>query len=497
MNAERNADRSIVPSTLANNAGARPAAESVEERGLAKRNTQQPDHVRAPKRVKRGSLGLAGVRETARRQPGLRFTSLLHHVSESLLHEAFDDLKKDAAAGIDEVTWQDYEVNREEHIRELHGRVHRGAYRAKPSKRMYIPKPDGRQRPIGIAALEDKIVQKAVVWVVQCIFEQDFLGFSYGSRPGRSAHQALDALSVAITDRKVNWVLDADISGFFDHVDHTWLLKFLEHRIADPRVLRLFRKWLRAGVSEDGEWSQTSVGTPQGAVISPLLANVYLHYVLDLWIEHWRRTHIQGHVVIVRYVDDFIIGFQSQADAEACLAALRERLEKFGLKLHPDKTRLIEFGRFAQERRANRGEGRPETFDFLGLNHRCDRSRKAGWFVLRRETIAARLRRTLAAIKQKLHQRRHWPLGQVGRWLGRVVRGWMAYHAVPGNMSRIRRFHDEVSRLWLRSLRRRSQRHRWPWSRMKRLIRKYLPPAEVLHPYPDQRFRARLKAGAV
>ena len=497
MNVERHSDESIVPSTRANKVGARPTAESVEERVSAKRNALQPNRDRAPKRIKRRSLGLAGVRETARTQPELKFTTLLHHISESLLHESFDNLKKDSAAGIDDMTWHEYEQDRENRISDLHGRIHRGAYRAKPSKRIYIAKSDGRQRPIGIAALEDKIVQKATAWVMQCIYEQDFLGFSYGSRPGRSQHRALDALSVAITDHKVNWILDADISGFFDNVDHTWLLKFLEHRISDQRVLRLIREWLRAGVNEDGEWSATTVGTPQGAVISPLLANVYLHYVLDLWIQSWRRQSGRGDVVIVRYVDDFVIGFQHKADAEACLVALRERFAKFGLSLHPTKTRLIEFGRYAQERRSNRGERRPETFDFLGFTHRCDVGRKTGWFVLRRETIAARMRKTLAGIKVTLLRRRHWSIGEVGRWLTRVVRGWLGYHAIPGNVARLRRFRDEVSKLWLRTLRRRSQRHCWPWSRMKRLIAKYLPPAKVLHPYPDQRFRARLKAGAV
>ncbi|MEM6365176.1 MAG: group II intron reverse transcriptase/maturase [Planctomycetota bacterium] len=429
--------------------------------------------------------------------PKLKFENLLHHINVPLLHEAFDSLKKDSAAGIDEVTWKDYEQDREASIEDLHGRIHRNAYRAKPSKRIYIPKPDGRKRPIGIAALEDKIVQKATAMVMQCIYEADFLGFSYGGRPGRNAHNALDALCVGVSKRKVNWILDADIKGFFDNVDHAWLMKFIEHRISDKRILRLIGKWLRAGVSEDGEWSKTKVGTPQGAVISPLLANVYLHYVFDLWIEHWRKQRGRKDVVVVRYVDDFVIGFESKSDAEACLKELQERFGTFGLELHPEKTRLIEFGRYAAERRSERGEGRPETFDFLGFTHRCDTSPSNGWFMIRRETIASRMARTLAAIKQQLHRRRHEPIGKVGRWLGSVVRGWMAYYAVPGNVSRLRRFRDEVSRLWLRSLRRRSQRHRWPWSRMKRLLKLYLPAAKVSHPYPDQRFRARIKAGAV
>lgn len=497
MNADRKSDGSIVPSAQANKAGAEPATEPVEERDPAKMNAQQPDRSRTQRRTQHRSSGLAGVREAARANPQLKFTALLHHITEDVLHEALDDLKKSAAAGVDEVTWYEYERDREARIADLHGRIHRGAYRAKPSKRIYIPKPDGRQRPIGIATLEDKIVQKATAWVIQCIYEADFLGFSYGGRPGRGPHDALDALSVAITTRKVNWILDADVQGFFDNVDHEWLMKFLEHRIGDKRILRLIRKWLRAGVSEDGEWSATTVGSPQGAVISPLLANVYLHYVLDLWINHWRRQSGHGDVIIVRYVDDFVIGFESQADAEACLAELQLRFQKFGLALHPTKTRLIEFGRYAIERRRNRGDRRPETFDFLGFTHRCDTSPKNGWFMVRRETVSSRTQRTLAGIKEKLSRRLHGPIGAQGRWLGRVVRGWMAYHAVPGNVSRIRRFRDEVSRLWLRTLRRRSQRHRWPWTRMKRLIRAHLPQARVIHPYPDQRFRARVKAGAV
>ena len=497
MNADRKSDESIVPSTRANKFGAEPDAELAEERDSAEMNTSQADRPRTSRRKKRRSFGLQGVREAARAKPKLKFENLLHHITIPLLHDAFDDLKKSAAAGVDDVTWQDYEQGREASIKALHGRIHRGAYRAKPSKRIYIPKPDGRQRPIGIAALEDKIVQKATVWVMQCIYEQDFLGFSYGGRPGRGPHDALDALCVGVTTKKVNWILDADVEGFFDNVDHTWLMKFLEHRISDKRILRLIGKWLRAGVSEDGEWSETKVGTPQGAVISPLLANVYLHYVLDLWINHWRKQRGRRDVIVVRYVDDFVIGFESKADAEACLEALRERFGKFGLHLHPEKTRLIEFGRFAIERRAERGEDRPETFDFLGFTHCCDTNPKNGWYMIRRETSASRMTRKLAAIKEQLHRRLHQPLGQIGRWLGSVVRGWLGYHGVPGNVARIRRFRDEVSRLWLRALRRRSQRHRWPWTRMKRLIRIHLPAAKVTHPYPDQRFRARIEAGAV
>jgi group II intron reverse transcriptase/maturase len=321
---------------------------------------------------------LSGVREAARKDGRLKFTALLHHVDEDCLTESFYQLKRTAAVGIDQVTWHDYELNLEANITDLHGRIHRGAYRAKPSRRVWIPKPDGRQRPLGVASLEDKIVQQAVLWVLQSIYEQDFLGFSYGFRPGRGCHDALDALLVGLASKRVNWVLDADIEGFFDGIDHEWLIKFLEHRIGDNRLLRLIRKWLTAGVSEDGEWSQTNVGTPQGAVISPLLANVFLHYVFDLWIEWWRKNHAQGDVVVVRYADDFVIGFEYRDEAQRCLEDLHKRFAKFGLKLHPEKTRLIEFGRYAIDTRKGRGEGHPETFDFLGFTHMCAKTRRQG-----------------------------------------------------------------------------------------------------------------------
>jgi group II intron reverse transcriptase/maturase len=333
---------------------------------------------------------------------------------------------------------------------------------------------------------------------LQAIHKQDFLGFSYGFRPERSCYQALDALSVALTSRRVNWVLDADIEGFFDTSNHAWLIKFLEHRVSDRRLLRLIRKWLRAGISEEGKWSATTVGTPQGAVISPLLANVYLHYVLDLWVDWWRRNRCQGDVVIVRYADDFVIGFECRDEAEACLEELRTRFAKFGLKLHTAKTRLIEFGSFAAERRAQRGEPCPETFDFLGFTHRCGKTRKRGWFIIERSTIAKRLRAMLAAIKRQLRRRMHRPVGETGRWLRSVVQGRLGYHAGPGNGRRLCQFVDEVGKHWLLVLRRRSQTGpaRWTWSRLQRLIRRHLP-APRIFPYPSARFHARLKVRAV
>jgi group II intron reverse transcriptase/maturase len=439
------------------------------------------------------------VREAAQQSRDLRFTALLHHIGVELLTASFYDLKKNAAAGVDGMTWREYEADLANRIADLHGRIHRGAFRANPSRRVYIPKPDGRQRPLGISSLEDKIVQHAVRTVLQCIYEADFLGFSYGFRPNRSQHDALDALSYAITEQRVNWVLDADIQGFFDEIDRDWLIKLLEHRIGDQRVLRMIRKWLNAGILEGTDWSDTGKGTPQGAVLSPLLSNVFLHYVFDQWINQWRHRHCHGKCIVVRYADDFVIGFEHEADARACLAALTARMRKFGLMLHPDKTRLIEFGRGSAARREREGRGRCETFDFLGFTHICGRTRKNQRFVLWRRTIAKRMRRTLAAIKAQLKRRRHDSIGSTGRWLRSVIRGWLQYHAVPNNMRRLNQFVNAVTKLWLRQLRRRSQRGRaaWPWSRMKRLVRRYLPQPKILHPYPHDRFRARLAARAV
>jgi group II intron reverse transcriptase/maturase len=420
----------------------------------------------------------------------MRFTALLHHVTPELLQASYFDLKRQAAPGVDGVTWQEYGGDLEVRLADLHERIHRGSYRAKPSKRAWIPKADGRQRPLGIAALEDKLVQQAVKTVLEQVYEEDFLGFSYGFRPGRGCHDALDALWVGLTERKVNWVLDADIRGFFDAIDHGWLMKFLEHRIADRRILRLMRKWLRAGVSEDGVWSRTTVGTPQGAVISPLAANVFLHYVLDLWMQQWRTRQARGEVIVVRYADDFVMGFQHRDDAQRCLQALQARFAKFGLELHPEKTRLIELGRFAAQRRNRRGEGKPETFNFLGFTHHCGKTRK-GTFTIHRRSIAKRFRAKLQALKQQLRQQMHGRVAKVGRWLRAVVQGWLNYHAVPGNYPSLDQFLKQVKRLWLRTLRRRSQRgrHRWNWDRFSRLARRWLPRPQILHPYPNVRFR--------
>jgi len=498
MNAKGKSDELLVPMTQANKDEADRTAEPAEESDSTERNAGRATLSRMQSRSRNKSRGLYGVREAARKDSTLRFTALLHHVNEDRLTKAFRSLKKDSAVGVDGVTWEDYERNLEANIADLHDRIHRGAYRATPPRRVWIPKADGRQRPLGIPALEDKIVQQALLWVLQSVYEEDFLGFSYGFRPGRSQHHALDALSTAITSKKVNWILDADVKGFFDAIDHARLIEFLEHRIGDRRVLRLIRKWLRVGIIEEGTWSQTVKGSPQGAVISPLLANVYLHYVFDLWIQWWRKNHCRQDVIVIRYADDFVIGFESRGEATACLEALRTRFAKFGLELHKDKTRLIEFGRYAIERRKRASKGKPETFDFLGFTHKCGKTKRHGRFTVHRHSIAKRMRATLHAIRANLRRRMHRPLGETARWLRRVVQGWLNYHAVPGNSHRIGRFVDEVTRLWLQVLRRRSQRgRRWTWERMHRLARRHLPRPRILHPYPNERFRARLKVRAV
>jgi len=434
--------------------------------------------------------GLDRIREAAKKDKNLRFTSLMHHITIELLRDAYKALKRNAAPGIDDVTWQQYGEELEGNLTNLHQRVQSGRYRAKPSKRIWLDKPDGRQRPIGIAALEDKIIQQAVVWVLNQIYEEDFMGFSYGFRPGRSQHNALDALWVGITRRSVSWILDADLRSFFDTVDHEWLMKFLEHRIADPRLLRLIRKWLRAGVSEAGQWSKTTVGTPQGAVTSPILANIYLHYVLDLWVNQWRKRQASGEVIIVRYADDAVIGFQYQSEAEHFLKELKERLAKFGLELHQEKTRLIEFGRFAVANRAARGEGKPETFDFLGFTHICATTRKNNCFTVRRKTIAKRLKGKAKAVREEIMRRRHDPVSEQGKWLRSVVQGHLNYFAVPGNKPSIDAFRTEVIKGWLHALRRRSQKsRRLSWERVMRLVITWIPRARILHPYPSQRLR--------
>jgi group II intron reverse transcriptase/maturase len=472
---------------LSNNDG-QPSAEREEGRPQIEENTLQPNtHLTQGK--ERVSQGLERVRTAAREHKEMRFTALLHHMTVDLLRESFYALKRKAAPGVDGVTWHEYETGLEERLVDLHSRVHRGAYRAQPSKRKYIEKSDGRLRPLGIAALEDKIVQAATVTILNQIYEEEFLGFSYGFRPGRSQHDALDALAFAIEHKKVNYILDCDIRSFFDNLDKSWLLQFVEHRVADPRILRLIQKWLKAGVMEDGIWSDPETGTPQGSVASPLLANIYLHYAFDLWVNVWRQKWAQGEVIAVRYADDIVLGFQYQTDADRFREHLTERLQKFGLELHPDKTRRIEFGRFAELNRKKRGEGKPETFGFLGFTHICGKTKKEK-FALKRKTIAKRMAAKLKEIKQQLRTRMHDPTAQTGKWLQSVVQGYFNYHAVPGNLSRLCVFRNRVIRLWRWALRRRGQKRRPNWARMSRLAQRWLPAPRALHPYPDARFTA-------
>jgi RNA-directed DNA polymerase len=495
MNGHEKSDPAIVAMKPTNKAedcpaeltAAKPtAAEPAEQRAGTKGNADQQSTCRAQDRIS-VEQALERIRKVARERKKEKFTALLHHVSIDLLEEAFYELKEDAAPGVDRLTWTDYEADLERRLEELHDRVHRGAYRALPSRRVYIPKPDGRQRPLAIAALEDKIVQRAVAALLNAIYEEDFLGFSYGFRPGRGAHDALDALCVGIHGKKVSFILDADIRSFFDEISQEWLIRFLEHRIGDQRIIRLIRKWLKAGILEDGVVSISGKGTGQGSVISPLLANIYLHYSLDLWAARWRRRDATGDMIIVRYADDFIVGFQHHMDARSFLEQMRERLGKFALSLHPEKTRLIEFGRFAAERRKRAGLGKPETFNFLGFTFICGKTR-AGKFQIRRKTRADRMRAKLRDIKQEMHRRMHWPISDQGIWLGRVVRGYFNYHAVPTNGRALEEFLHHVTDLWRRTLRRRSQKDRMTWARMTQLVDTWLPKPHILHPWPSDRF---------
>ena len=463
-------------------------AESGEGRPPIKENARQPN-THPTQSGKHVSQGLAGVRKAARDNKEMKFTALLHHLTVGLLRESFYSLRRKAAPGVDGVTWPEYEVGLEDRLTDLHGRVHRGAYRAKPSRRVYIEKADGRQRPLGVAALEDKIVQHAVVTILNQIYEEDFLGFSYGFRPGRSQHQALDALSYALLKKKVNYIVDADIRGFFDHLDKGWLVQFVEHRVADPRILRLIQKWLNAGVMEEGEWSEAKTGSPQGSMISPLLANIYLHYAFDLWVNVWRKKWTHGEVVVIRFADDVILGFQHQADADRFLENLQERLGKFGLELHPDKTRRIEFGRFAEQNRECRGEDKPEMFDFLGFTHISGKN-GLGRFTVRRKTIRKRMRAKLREVKQQLRARMHDPVAQTGQWLKSMVQGHFNYYAVPGNLDSLGEFRNRVLGHWWRTLRRRSQKRPITWKRTLALAQRWLPQPRVLHPYPALRFAA-------
>src|SRR5471032_885411 len=466
-----------------------PAAELVEPRAGAEGNASQQSTGRAQDR---GTVtqALARVRKAAQQRRKEKFTALFHHLSVDLLREAFLVLKRDAAPGMDGLTWQAYAADLDRNLTDLHARVHRGTYRPLPSRRTYIPKSDGKQRPLAVAAIEDKIVQRATAAVLNAIYEEEFLGFSYGFRPGRGTHDAMDALLVGITSTKVNWILDADIRSFFDTVSQEWLIKFVEHRVGDRRITRLIQKWLKAGVLEDGIVTVSDKGTGQGSVISPLLANLYLHYVLDLWAERWRRREAAGDMIIVRYADDFIVGFEHETDARRFLDEMRKRLQEFALSLHSEKTRLIEFGRFAAENRKRRGLGKPETFTFLGFTFICSKTRR-GKFQIKRKSRRDRMQAKLQAIKQELRRSMHQPIPQQGRWLRQVVTGYFNYHAVPTNSSSLTAFLFHVTNLWRRTLKWRSQKDGMTWERIKRLADHWLPKPRILHPWPESRFAVR------
>lgn len=486
IDAGEESDTSLVPKKLPNN-GAQVTTEMMEGRDVAEVNAHQAPAPRTQSRTS-GSMGLEGVREAARRDRRLRFTALLHHVTPQLLTQSYKALSQTAAVGVDGMTWKEYGQGLAARIERLHQAVHSGTYRVQPSRRSYIPKADGSKRPLGIAALEDKIVQQAMVTVLGAVYEQDFLGFSYGFRTGRSQHDALDALTVALQKCKVNWILDADIKAFFDNIDHEWMMTFLEHRVADRRVLRLIHKWLKAGVIEEGKRIEAQKGSPQGAVISPFLSNLYLHYVLDLWVHQWRNRHATGEVIVTRYADDVVLGFQHAGEAKRFLREMHKRFAQFALSLHPEKTRLIEFGRYAAQRRQERALGKPETFDFLGFTHCCHCTRR-GDYTIRRQTIKKRMRASLAAIRAELRRRRHDAVGMQGRWLRQKVRGYFNYFAVPGNLQRLAGYRREVCRAWRQSLKRRSQRAHMAWDRFARLVDLYIPQVRQLHPYPSERFR--------
>jgi group II intron reverse transcriptase/maturase len=486
MNEQGKSDRPAVPGKSPNNAG-QPAAEGMEGRGLAKGNLRQQNAPRTPSRDGAPSA-LERVRQAARRDRKTQFTALLHHVYDpDALRAAYFGLKREAAPGVDGETWRHYGEALEGNLQDLSERLKRGAYRAKPVRRVYIPKADGRLRPLGVTALEDKLVQRATVEVLNAIYETDFLGFSYGFRPGRSQHNALDALYTGLLTRKVNWVLDVDIRGFFDTLDRGWLVQFVEHRIVDRRVVRLIQKWLNAGVLEDGKRMRVDEGTPQGGSASPLLANLYLHYAFDLWVQVWRRKQAHGDVIVVRFADDIVLGFEVKSDAARFWTELAERFGKFRLELHPEKTRLLEFGPYAAENRKRLGQGKPETFNFLGFTHICGKKRSNGRFTVLRQTIRKRLQAKLSEVKAELRRRMHDPVLEVGKWLRSVVGGHIRYYGVPMNGPALALFRFQVGRLWHRALSRRSQNGRVLWDRMRRLIDRWLPPARVCHPYPLRR----------
>jgi group II intron reverse transcriptase/maturase len=496
INGSGKSDSPKVPAKSPNKAE-EPAAEATEGRGLAKGNSPERNALRTQSREGAPSA-LERVRQAAKKDKKQRFTALLHHIYDvERLRAAYLEVKRGAAAGVDGQRWEHYGEALEENLRDLSHRLKRGAYRARPVRRVYIPKvgKPGELRPLGVPTLEDKIVQRATVEVLNAIYEQDFLGFSYGFRPRRSPHQALDALAVGIGTKKVNWVLDADIRRFYDTLDHGWLVKFVEHRVADQRVVRLIQKWLSAGVLEEGKRVQSEVGTVQGGSISPLLSNIYLHYVLDLWVQQWRAKRADGEIIFVRFADDFVAGFEHRHEAEQFLTELRERFAKFGLALHADKTRIVEFGRYAEQNRRKCGGGKPETFNFLGFTHSCGKTRK-GHFTVLRQTMRQRWQAKLRELKEELRRRMHAPIKEQGAYLRSVLLGHFRYYGVPMNGPALGVFRTAVAWLWRMVLRHRSQGNHMPWHRMRRHIARWFPPTSICHPYPLVRFGVITQGGS-
>jgi RNA-directed DNA polymerase len=481
-------DARIVP-TCKKSANSRVTPEeSMEGRRVANGKPAPRNAPRAQDR--KGALTvMERVGQRAKLKNGERFSNLLSHIKAPLLKEAYQRLNKQAAPGVDGVTWRKYGENLDARLRDLQDRVQRGSYHPQPVRRVHIPKGDGRTRPLGITALEDKVVQQAARMLLEPIYEQEFLGFSYGFRPGRSQHKALDALAVAIM-RTVSWVLDADIRAFYDTIDHGWMQQFIEHKLADRRMVRLLMKWLHAGVMEDGTLRDVEEGAPQGSGISPLLSNIYLHYALDLWVQQWRKRHARGEVYIVRYADDVVVGCQYEQDARAMQTAMSERLAKFGLELHPEKTRVIRFGRYARKDCKRDGRRGPETFDFLGFTHIAGQSRQ-GAFQLQRRTSRKKRAAKMTMLRAEMRRRLHDPPTAQHRWLCAVVRGHCNYYGVPTNARALVTFRRHLEQAWHRQLQRRSQRARWTVEKIKRFEARYpLPAARVVHPWPQQRFLA-------
>lgn len=442
------------------------------------------------------SEGLLRVRNKAKENKNLIFTELLHHATPEMFMECYRSLNKRATPGIDRQSWEEYgKENLEEKLKDLRNRVFNGTYRSLPARRVFIPKANGKMRPLGIVAIEDKIVQNVIRTILDQVYEPTFKGFSYGFRSGRSCHDALDALSYCIQHGKINWILDADLRSYFDSIPHDKLIGVVKLRVGDPRIIRLIKKWLKAGVLENESISISDYGTIQGGVISPLLANIYLHYALDEWIDKI-RTNIPslGRISIVRYADDFVICFQNRWAATKLLEELREQLGRFGLELQREKTRLIEFGRFAIQNRRARGDRKPETFDFLGFTHICSKA-KNGYFAIRRITSSKKFCRKLQDVKQEIRKRMHRNIDETLEWLKRLLLGYYQYYAVPYNILKLDSFRYHVGMYLFKMLRRRSQKARrtitWTWKKLH--VDAALPRPKQVHDLPDLRFRRKWK----